>query len=105
MDVDDTAKGLLALSLLGEPVSPDPMIKVFEADDHFRTFGEERDPSFTSNCHVLQALLNEKDVCRYSSQILKTTEFICNFWWRNDGQLKDKWVRGALDCSLDILRC
>ncbi|CAJ0544161.1 Ff.00g034780.m01.CDS01 [Fusarium sp. VM40] len=55
-DVDDTAKGLLALSLLYQHVSPDAMIRVFEARDHFTTFGSERDPSLTSNLHHLSHL-------------------------------------------------
>ncbi|KAF4950621.1 hypothetical protein FSARC_13126 [Fusarium sarcochroum] len=90
-DVDDTAKALLALSMLDWQMSPDPMIKAFEKSDHFATFGSERDPSFTSNCHVLLALLYVKDISQYGSQILKTTSFLCDFWWESDYLVKDKW--------------
>jgi hypothetical protein len=98
VDVDDTAKGLLALSMLGQTqhVSPDPMIKMFEGNDHFRTFSSERDPSFTSNCHVLLALLNQDDISRYWSQILKAVKFLCECWWNSDGRIRDKWVRVSI---------
>ncbi|KAH7081738.1 Ent-kaur-16-ene synthase [Paraphoma chrysanthemicola] len=93
VDVDDTAKGLLTLSLLGmdECVSPDVMIAMFEVKDHFRTFLGERDPSFTSNCHVLLALLHRSDQLQYLPQIKKTTVYLCNAWWNCDGPIKDKW--------------
>ncbi|KAF5024596.1 hypothetical protein F66182_3359 [Fusarium sp. NRRL 66182] len=90
-DVDDTAKALVALGMLQKPMNPEPMIKAFEKSDHFATFGSERDPSFTSNCHVLLALLQQRDVDRYALPILKAVEFLCNFWWNSDYQVKDKW--------------
>ncbi|EXL70639.1 ent-kaur-16-ene synthase [Fusarium oxysporum f. sp. conglutinans race 2 54008] len=90
-DVDDTAKALLALSLVNQPVSPDIMIKVFEAKDHFTTFGSERDPSLTSNLHVLLSLLKQPKLSQYHPQILKTTLFICQRWWGSDHHVKDKW--------------
>ncbi|KAL6364112.1 hypothetical protein LRP88_02028 [Fusarium phalaenopsidis] len=90
-DVDDTAKALLALNLLRRPVSPDAMIKVFEGRDHFTTFGAERDPSLTSNLHVLLCLLHQQNISQYHSQILKTTLFICRWWWDSDSRIKDKW--------------
>ncbi|KIL86303.1 ent-kaur-16-ene synthase [Fusarium avenaceum] len=90
-DVDDTAKGLLAFSLLVQHVSPDAMIKVFEARDHFTTFGSERDPSLTSNLHVLLSLLNQPNRSHYHSQILKSALFVCRWWWNSDSIIKDKW--------------
>ncbi|GKU11288.1 unnamed protein product [Fusarium langsethiae] len=90
-DVDDTAKGLLALTMLGRHVSPDVMIKVFEGQDHFTTFGSERDPSLTSNLHVLLCLLSQPALTKYHPQILKTTLFVCRWWWDSDSSLKDKW--------------
>ncbi|KAG6075575.1 hypothetical protein E4U15_005586 [Claviceps sp. LM218 group G6] len=90
-DVDDTAKALLALKLSGQHVSPDTMIKVFERKDHFTTFCTERDPSLTSNLHVLLCLLHQPAESQYSSQIVKTTRFICRTWWHNDYRVKDKW--------------
>ncbi|KAI8930442.1 hypothetical protein NX059_012393 [Plenodomus lindquistii] len=93
VDVDDTAKGLLALRLLGkdEGVSPKAMIKVFERADHFTTFGSERDPSFTSHCHVLLALLAQENVADYTPQIEKAVRFMCKAWWQSDYRIKDKW--------------
>ncbi|PNP74699.1 hypothetical protein FNYG_12035 [Fusarium nygamai] len=90
-DVDDTAKALLALSLVNHPSSPDTMIKVFEGNEHFTTFGSERDPSLTSNLHVLLCLLKQPELSKYHSQILKTTLFICRWWWDSDHHVKDKW--------------
>ncbi|CCT69398.1 gibberellin cluster-kaurensynthase [Fusarium fujikuroi] len=90
-DVDDTAKALLALSLVNQPVSPDIMIKVFEGKDHFTTFGSERDPSLTSNLHVLLSLLKQSNLSQYHPQILKTTLFTCRWWWGSDHCVKDKW--------------
>ncbi|KAF5576188.1 ent-kaur-16-ene synthase [Fusarium pseudoanthophilum] len=90
-DVDDTAKALLALSLVNHPFSPNTMIKVFEGKEHFTTFGSERDPSLTSNLHVLLCLLKQPDLSQYHSQILKTTFFICQWWWDSDNHVKDKW--------------
>ena len=69
------------------------MIKIFEMDDAFTTFGGERDRSLSSNCHVLQALLEwNDDGFRYAPQIRKTATFVCEFWWNHDGRFKDKWA-------------
>ncbi|KAL3426503.1 hypothetical protein PVAG01_00012 [Phlyctema vagabunda] len=67
------------------------MIKIFEKEDAFATFGGERDRSLSSNCHVLLALLEWNDEHKYASQILKTATFVCQFWWNHDGIFKDKW--------------
>ncbi|TLD04307.1 uncharacterized protein PgNI_12055 [Pyricularia grisea] len=90
-DADDTAKGLMALDLMGRHISPDQMIKVFEGRNHFTTFGSERDPSLTSNCHVLLALLRQPIVSQYYPQITKTANFICEYWWKTQGHIRDKW--------------
>ncbi|KAJ6438979.1 Copalyl diphosphate synthase-like protein [Purpureocillium lavendulum] len=90
-DADDTAKAITALHLLGQVASPEKMVEVFEADTHFRTYQGERDPSFTSNCNILQALLHQPDVSAYSSQVLKVAKFLCEHWWTTDGRIKDKW--------------
>ncbi|KAI6271753.1 hypothetical protein MCOR28_008313 [Pyricularia oryzae] len=90
-DADDTAKGLMALNLMGRHISPDQMIKTFEGRNHFTTFGSERDPSLTSNCHVLLALLRQPNVSQYYPQIIKTANFICEYWWTSQGRIRDKW--------------
>ncbi|KAI1816639.1 terpene synthase family protein [Poronia punctata] len=90
-DVDDTAKTISTLNMLGRPVSPKSLVKLFEADTHFRTYAGERDPSATANCNALLALLQQPDVSAYSGQILKVTKFLVDFWWTSDGEIMDKW--------------
>lgn len=68
------------------------MIKIFEASDHFRTFAAERDPSLSTNCHVLLTLLHQSNPAQYKMQIIKTVKFIIKAWWASDNVVKDKWV-------------
>ncbi|KAL2015848.1 hypothetical protein VTK56DRAFT_4695 [Thermocarpiscus australiensis] len=91
LDADDTAKALLSLSLLNQPVDPGPLIEAFEAESYFRTYPSERDPSLSANCNALLALLHQPDPSRHSSQIKKLVKFICHCWWVTDGEIKDKW--------------
>ncbi|KAI1745503.1 Copalyl diphosphate synthase [Xylaria scruposa] len=90
-DVDDTAKTISSLNMLGRPVSPKTLIDVFEAETHFRTYAGERDPSPTANCNALLALLHQPDVSLFSGQILKVAKFLVDFWWQADGKIVDKW--------------
>ncbi|KAF2964174.1 hypothetical protein GQX73_g9398 [Xylaria multiplex] len=90
-DVDDTAKTISSLNMLGRPVSPKTLIEVFEADTHFRTYAGERDPSPTANCNALLALLHQPDVSLFSTQIHKVAKFLVDFWWKADGKIVDKW--------------
>lgn len=94
-DVDDTAKGILSLNMLKGKhgtIEVDPMIEMFEAETHFRTYPAERDPSFSANCNVLLALLHHPDKSRYLSQVEKVVQFLCEYWWSNDNNVTDKWV-------------
>lgn len=91
--MDDTAKAILALRLIGHEISPTQMLDVFEGDKHFRTYPHERDPSISANCNVLLTLLNLPNVTHYAPQIVKTVKFLCDYWWNCDGVIKDKWVR------------
>ncbi|CAI6236867.1 unnamed protein product [Periconia digitata] len=90
-DVDDTAKAISCLSVLGQNDSPEGMIQTFEVDTHFRTYVGERDPSCTANANALLAFLHHPDVLLYSKQVLKITKFLCNYWWASDGRIEDKW--------------
>lgn len=90
-DVDDTAKTISSLNMLGRPVSPNSLIEVFEAETHFRTYAGERDPSPTANCNALLALLHQPDVSLFSTQIHKVAKFLVDFWWKADGKIVDKW--------------
>lgn len=91
-DVDDTAKTITSLAILGQPVSADSMVEAFETDTHFRTYAGERDPSFTANCNALLALLHLPNASEYSKQIYTISKFLCDYWWNNDDRIKDKWV-------------
>ncbi|RYP91060.1 hypothetical protein DL770_002805 [Monosporascus sp. CRB-9-2] len=77
-DADDTAKTIIALRILGKAFSVDPLIKAFEASDHFMTYQGERNPSFSAKCNVLTCLLSLENPKQYSSQISKALTFICN---------------------------
>ncbi|KAK2879355.1 hypothetical protein FQN49_000965 [Arthroderma sp. PD_2] len=90
-DADDTAKALLALSILGHHTSPVELLKEFECETHFRTYQGERNASFSANCNVLLALLSQPDPSLYTSQIEKATQFLCNTWWESDTFIEDKW--------------
>lgn len=89
-DVDDTAKTILALNLLGFPASPTRMIEEFEAPDHFRTYRYESKGSFSANCNVLDCLLQCESPTQYHSQIIKVSMFLCREF--NAGTVDDKWV-------------
>ncbi|PWY80853.1 aphidicolan-16beta-ol synthase [Aspergillus sclerotioniger CBS 115572] len=101
-DVDDTAKGITVLSMLGHPVnnSVQRMIEGFEQPTHFRTYPGERDPSFSANCNVLQALLHQPNPSYYAAQISKIVGFLSKWWWNADNGLGDKWNTSHLYSSL-----
>ncbi|WPH04793.1 Hypothetical protein R9X50_00768900 [Acrodontium crateriforme] len=90
-DVDDTAKTLTTLSVLGHPASPQGMLERFEQETHFKTYDGERNPSFSANCNVLVALLSQQDPSIYQNQITKIVRFLVDIWWNADGWIEDKW--------------
>jgi hypothetical protein len=71
-------------------VSPDILIEKFKNNDHFRTFVGERNPSFSTNCHVLAALLRAPDLDKYAEEIEMVIRFL--FKLHDSGDLRDKWV-------------
>ena len=89
-DADDTAKTILSLNLIGKSTSAAEMIAEFEADDHFKTYTSERNPSFSANCNVLCSLLYMSNPDVYVDQISKAATFIRDCCW--EGSWKDKWV-------------
>ncbi|KAF3010109.1 hypothetical protein E8E14_000032 [Neopestalotiopsis sp. 37M] len=99
-DADDTAKGIVALSLLDQPTSPVSLVRQFETGDHFRTYPFERDPSLSANCNVLLALIQQEDMKSYEPQILKVVNFLCHCWWNSDDKISDKWNSSNLYPSL-----
>ncbi len=54
-DADDTAAVLHALALHGRPRSPGCLLS-YQADSYFKCFPGERNPSISTNAHVLEAL-------------------------------------------------
>lgn len=68
-----------------------PLLATFEGDEHFLTYQGERNSSFSTNCNVLMCLVMLEDPLSYTSQIIKTVQFL------NDriftAQIMDKWVR------------
>ena len=60
-DADDTAKTIIALSYLGREVRPDRLISEFDNGSFFFTYKGERNPSVSTNCNVLLALLHLQD--------------------------------------------
>ncbi|KAF6222398.1 hypothetical protein HO133_001484 [Letharia lupina] len=88
-DADDTAKTTLSLNLLGRATPPDRMIAIFEADHHCKTFAWERDPKFSANCNILNALLYAPKWGGYVAQIYKAANILCKLWYQ--GEVNDKW--------------
>ncbi|KAK3934391.1 hypothetical protein QBC46DRAFT_427605 [Diplogelasinospora grovesii] len=70
-------------------ICPKRMVEEFEAPDHFRTYRNERNESFSANCNVLDALLHSPSPGEYSSQIAKVSRFLCNAFY--SGNVRDKW--------------
>ncbi|POS70579.1 ent-kaurene synthase [Diaporthe helianthi] len=95
-DLDDTAKTIVCLTSLGMNAGPRRMIEAFEGKAHFRTYPEERDPSFSANCNALLALLNQGVAHEYSEQINKISRFLCDTWWNSMSRIQDKWNRSHL---------
>ncbi|KAI1454031.1 Copalyl diphosphate synthase [Annulohypoxylon moriforme] len=102
-DVDDTAKGILSLGMLGNVVAPDQMVEAFEAENHFRTYPSERDPSFSANCNALMALIHQPNTRPFAGQILKIVRFLCDTWWNTDDRIKDKWNTNHLYPSVLVV--
>jgi len=81
---------ILTTNLLGIPTSPDKMIDEFEASNHFFTYKEERNESFSANCNVLDAILHSPNPADYYGPIAKVTRFLCRVWY--SARVQDKWV-------------
>ena len=90
-DADDTSKALLVLRLLDRPSgAPQQLISNFESEHCFKTYSAERNPSFSSNCNVLNALLHQEEPNKYAASISKAISFLIERWM--NGHVKDKWV-------------
>ena len=92
-DADNTAQTISTLCLLGRSVSPQELINRYETREHFKTYTEDRDPSFSTNCHVLQSLLHLlPSNTQLVPRIEKCVRFICSAWWTTNGQIEDHSV-------------
>jgi hypothetical protein len=89
-DADDTAKGIVTLHILRKKTEVSELIRMFEAEDHFRTYHGERNPSFSANCNVLICLLLQEDADKYVPQIAKAINFVTTQAFQ--GQVDEKWV-------------
>ncbi|KAI2463815.1 hypothetical protein F4781DRAFT_440232 [Annulohypoxylon bovei var. microspora] len=88
-DADDTARGIMALRILGKNSTVENLIQTFEAEEHFKTYHGERNPSFSANCNVLICLLTTRDPTLYIPQIAKIVSFLTTQVYRDD--VNDKW--------------
>ncbi|KAK3485191.1 uncharacterized protein B0T23DRAFT_436094 [Neurospora hispaniola] len=89
VDADDTARAIMALRHLGTKVGVESLIRTFEANDHFRTYEGERNPSISANCNVLSCLLMMDDPTVYAQQIVKTAKFLCEQVYTDS--VREKW--------------
>ena len=92
-DADDTAKRIRAIEALGICISPERMIREYEQPECFKTYASEKDPSVTTNCNVLIALLHAEKPTINRPQIQKIVLFLCGQWRKAVGPPIDKWVR------------
>ena len=92
-DADNTAKAISALALLGHSASPQGLIIRYETREYFKTYTQDRNPSFRTNCHVLKALLDlVPENSEQMPQIEKLVTFLCYCWWTTNGRIEDQSV-------------
>ena len=90
-DADNTAQTLSTLCSIGRIPSAQGLIVRFETRDFFKTYTQERNPSFRTNCLVLKALLDLlPGNTEQGLQIEKTLKFIVNCWWTTNGRIEDQ---------------
>lgn len=83
---------LRVLDAVGVRRSVKPMIDCFEGPNHYFTYKGERDPSVSTNAHVLQALVLYSTAGEYSSSVDKCIRYLCKTWWNSRSFVQDKWV-------------
>lgn len=89
-DADNTARAISTLSQLGRTPSLQGLIARYGTKDFFKTYTQNRNPNFRTNCLVLKSLL---DLVLHKQeqqpQIETCTKFIANCWWTTNGQIVD----------------
>lgn len=103
-NADNTAKTISTLCVLGQAISPHSLNVRHEARQYFKTCTHERIVNFSTNCHILKALL---DLLPGNSeqmyQIETTVRFLCNCWWTTNGMIEDQLVRRIVHLDLTEL--
>lgn len=89
IDSDDAAVAFNFLASMGE--NPDPRVfDEWEKDGFFQCFEYERDPSLSSNIHILDAIKNLKGYRNRDDAVDKILSFL-ESRRRGDGFWQDKW--------------
>ncbi|KAJ5614595.1 hypothetical protein N7528_008249 [Penicillium herquei] len=89
---DSTAMALRVLDAVGIRRSVKPMIDCFEGSLNYFTYKGERDPSISTNAHVLQALVLYSTSGEYTLSVEKCIRYICKTWWNSRSFIQDKWA-------------
>jgi halimadienyl-diphosphate synthase len=88
-DADDTAVTLSVLVRYGRSMDAD-VFELFEANEYFHTFAFERNPSVTTNAHILHVLRQYPSVPERRRVILKIVHYLTRTRTK-EGFWHDKW--------------
>lgn len=89
-DANNTARSISALGLMGTSVTAQGMIDRYETKEFFKTFPQDRNPSFATNCLILKSFLEISSRLHADlAQIQKLVRFISNCWWTTNGPIED----------------
>lgn len=89
-DLDDTAACFAALQWGGYPVTPAPFLH-YEADDHFRCYLNETDPSASVQIRTLMALLQVPDSVPHKQRWIDKAVTAVRHFDNNGRYWTDKW--------------
>ena len=93
-DATNTARAISSLCLLGRNPSSQGLIDRFQTRDYFKTYTQDHNPSFVTNCQVLKAMLDlPSGNADRAASIEMLVTFLCNYWWTAVGQVEDPSVR------------
>ncbi|HEY9667384.1 MAG TPA: prenyltransferase/squalene oxidase repeat-containing protein [Coleofasciculaceae cyanobacterium] len=109
-DADNSAMVLCVLSVLGYPIEPSCLL-TYESETCFRCYDGERNPSVSTNAHILEAFGNYIARCRlsvpkYEQAIAKISTYLLSAQ-QQDGSWFDKWHASpyyATACSVLALQ-
>ena len=100
-DADNTAQAISTLCLLGRSVSPQGLINQYESHENFKTYTQDGNASFSTNCQILQSLLDLLPANpQLIPQIEKCVRYICSVWWTTNGQVEDHSVSAMITRNL-----